>query len=261
MQLLAGIKRSYRAHANWYPDLFNWQQRVSDKVRARLGYVHDNDFRGLRLLNLTSKSVFLDIGANYGQSIDSICTIYDRPSIIAFEPNVTTFEYLQKQYCTSKNVILNNCALGNNENELILNIPSCGGVLFHQNASIQSYEPNEIVRQLRRDGFPFVSSTNLQITSVPVAVRTLDSFNIYPDFVKIDVEGNELKVLQGACETIGKAAPVFMIERGHHPDIVSFLSNAGYVRYVFDGICMIEAGDRTPQNSFFIKKGQSGVIL
>lgn len=40
-----------------------------------------------------------------------------------------------------------------------------------------------------------------------VEVRTLDSFDLRPTLLKIDVEGDELKVLTGAAETIRTHAP------------------------------------------------------
>ena len=49
-------------------------------------------------------------------------------------------------------------------------------------------------------------------TDVPV--YTLDSFEFDGvDFVKVDVEGYELKVLQGALKTIDKYKPMIVIEQ------------------------------------------------
>jgi len=51
-----------------------------------------------------------------------------------------------------------------------------------------------------------------------VPVRTLDSFKLKPSLVKIDTEGNELRVLQGALETL-REKPQLMIET-HDPESV-----------------------------------------
>ncbi len=51
-----------------------------------------------------------------------------------------------------------------------------------------------------------------------VPVRTLDSFKLKPSLVKIDTEGNELPVLQGAGETL-KQRPQLVIET-HDPESV-----------------------------------------
>ena len=63
-----------------------------------------------------------------------------------------------------------------------------------------------------------------QITNTPgdVQCRTLDSFNLNDiDFIKIDVDGFEIEVLEGAVETITRNKPVINIEmkRLKRPDI------------------------------------------
>lgn len=45
-----------------------------------------------------------------------------------------------------------------------------------------------------------------------VEVITLDSMNIEPDFIKIDVEGREWHVLKGGEDTIRRCQPVIMLE-------------------------------------------------
>lgn len=54
---------------------------------------------------------------------------------------------------------------------------------------------------------------NHKIADVPM--ETLDFANIAPNFIKIDVEGCELKVLKGAAKTIEKFRSVMMIEINH----------------------------------------------
>lgn len=45
-----------------------------------------------------------------------------------------------------------------------------------------------------------------------VNMITLDSLNLSPDFIKIDVEGMEFDVIKGARETIIRSKPLIMIE-------------------------------------------------
>jgi FkbM family methyltransferase len=61
---------------------------------------------------------------------------------------------------------------------------------------------------------------------LPVKRVKLDSFNCDPSFVKIDVEGMELDVLEGAVETITRARPVLAVEADREdktPAVVEFL--------------------------------------
>ena len=48
---------------------------------------------------------------------------------------------------------------------------------------------------------------------IEIATRTLDSFNLPKlDFMKIDVEGHEVPLLEGAIDTIDVYAPIIFIE-------------------------------------------------
>ena len=60
------------------------------------------------------------------------------------------------------------------------------------------------------------SQNGKKVNRVPV--RTLDSFKLEPSLVKIDTEGNELSVLQGARETL-RQKPQLVIET-HSPESV-----------------------------------------
>ena len=75
-----------------------------------------------------------------------------------------------------------------------------------------------------------------------VSIRPLDSFNISGkvSFIKMDVEGYETKVIEGAYNLIKEHRPVILYERkGHqkrygiqHPDMpLSILKDLDYVKY------------------------------
>lgn len=70
----------------------------------------------------------------------------------------------------------------------------------------------------------------------PRPCRTLDSYNLHSvDLIKIDVEGHELAVLEGAAQTIQSHHPVLFIEILNHTpqhqrvQIEQLLANWGYV--------------------------------
>ena len=73
----------------------------------------------------------------------------------------------------------------------------------------------------------------------------MDSFGFKDvDFIKIDVEGHELRVLKGAIETISTHRPTIILEendriegwgKGKKFDAMDFLKTLGYNQVAFDG--------------------------
>jgi FkbM family methyltransferase len=78
-----------------------------------------------------------------------------------------------------------------------------------------------------------VSSTNStkdQKRDLRVPIRTLDSFKLKPDLIKIDTEGSEFRVLQGASQTL-RAKPMIVIETHSREALVKsrqFVEAQGY---------------------------------
>lgn len=126
--------------------------------------------------------VVIDAGANVGAY--SFAFKDKASEVICFEPNPKAFECLKYNLSKFDNVFLMNSALGIE--------PGKGIIIDNENA-----------------GASFV---NLN-TKGNIRVSTIDIFNIPKvDFIKIDVEGFELKVLQGAIKTIQKFKPKLYIE-------------------------------------------------
>lgn len=85
-------------------------------------------------------------------------------------------------------------------------------------------------------GFCSLSTTegNIGLTTIiegnDVEVKTLDSFGLDFDILKIDVEGHELEVLESARETIYRSNGVIFVETDELNEVDSFLADYGYKR-------------------------------
>lgn len=120
--------------------------------------------------------VCLDIGSNIGQWTRPLSKIFD--SVVCFEPNPNFRE------CFQRNVNANNVTLW----------PY--GLSNHEHKANQMF-----------------NSTVLQKGDGDIECRTLDSFGLTKvDFVKIDVDGFELALLEGATKTLTDNNPVINIE-------------------------------------------------
>lgn len=138
----------------------------------------NNLFKDIRaeLPNFKPQIIF-DIGANIGQSAIEYKKYYPKSVIHSFEPAHKTFQLLTKNTQKLSNINCHHLALSNH---------SCDGNLHTQGASVSFYLTEEAGEHTES-----------------VTVTTLDQFSAkqgitHIDFLKIDTEGADLAVLQGA---------------------------------------------------------------
>jgi FkbM family methyltransferase len=248
------LKALYRRHANWYPGLYNAQQRRSVLLRSRLKYVHEDDFRALPLLALPAEPHCVDIGGNIGQSITAIKSVLKDARITSFEPNPVAYSCLESVAKRFAGITTYNVGIAATDREIVLFVPLSCGVIFDQLATTRPPDRSRFARMLRGFGYSFVSSTELTFDQIQIQVRTLDGFGLEPDFIKIDVEGSELEVLQGAAATIESGKPVLLIEGGDRAEIDCFLSARGYQRLRYSQGLLSPAADHEALNYFYIHK-------
>ena len=168
----------------------------------------------------------LDVGANIGCT--SLLFSDLGQQVIAFEPLARTFELLQKNISSSKknNIKLLQLALGDENKE----------------AEIYFSDTN------RSTAFVLDRTERDDSKTAVIKIKRLD--DLFPeigidrlDFMKIDVEGYELRVLTGAKNTIEQYQPIVQMEfnswtldvqqRICLPDFIDFILTMFPVAYVF----------------------------
>jgi FkbM family methyltransferase len=140
------------------------------------------------------RGIAIDVGANEGLYSYALAKLFDR--VEAFEPNEETSADLRDYDCPKIN--LHRVALSRSEGERTLHVP----ILAHGVVNVG-------YGSLERETLPPSENVTTQI----VQTRTLDSYgfeNVV--FIKIDVEGHELQVLEGATETIARCRPIMLLE-------------------------------------------------
>jgi FkbM family methyltransferase len=149
----------------------------------------------LQALNDMSQysGVFVDCGANIGNHSKFMAEHGFK--VYSFEPSDRNFNRLKKV----KGIKRFKCGLGNRE--------MTGWMLVR----------NKFNR----------GEDTLLAGAAGVHIKTLDSFHLKPDVLKIDVEGMELDVLEGAEETL-KCFPVIYVEIIDNDEIAVFLGKRGY---------------------------------
>lgn len=148
-------------------------------------------------------AVCLDVGANIGLYSLALSALAPRGRVFAFEPSPGSFEYLER------NVEAN--GLANVESfQLALGDQADATVHFHD-------IPFFTAGSFTVDDDSFLTSEVLGSSYFEAPATTLDSFVAEHgiervDLVKIDVEGAELSVLDGAKETLSALRPKVVLE-------------------------------------------------
>lgn len=191
----------------------------------------ERDRRALLAL-VRRRDVVLDVGANAGTYTVLLSNLVGRRGRVhAFEPVPPTFAELTARVARQRcfdNLVLNDCALAASDGPVHLYVPGTdfdqAAIAYHDTGSWQHAE--EVVSYSSR-------STTLDAY---LAARGAEP----PAFVKCAVEGAELRVLEGAAETLRRAAPLLYLainpdltrNLGYRPpDLVRFVGGYGYNRF------------------------------
>lgn len=169
---------------------------------------HDQNALPRILPHIKQGSVIFDIGAFIG---DHTIAYAQKGQVHAFEPNDSAFECLQYNM-NGENAVCRNIALSD---------------IVHK---YQMVEPNDNI------GMASVKSTGILLTST-IDIYCKD-YGIMPDFIKIDAEGYELKILKGGEETIKTNKPVLILEVNEYAltqagtsrsELFEYLDKLGYI--------------------------------
>lgn len=142
-----------------------------------------------------SNRLIIDVGANLGAICLPLAARHRQTQVIAFEPQRRIHALLCANAANNRlfNVECHHAALGRED-----------GVM-----------PFPSIPLSTRGNFGDVGAhvAHVHPAVEPVLVRRLDSMALSPvGFIKIDVQGAELEVLQGAVETIRRDRPALLLE-------------------------------------------------
>ncbi len=182
------------------------QKKIKDIVRKILWGLHIDITQNLRYDRQTiavmkkvlkSESNCIDVGCHKGEMLDLMLNYAPQGKHFAFEPLPHLYKNLQEKYRNTISVQVSDIALWNQK----------GSTTFNYVVNAPAYSG---IKERQYKNTP-------QIEILTVQTDMLDNFippNQRIDFIKIDVEGGELGVLQGAMETIKKNKPVIIFESG-----------------------------------------------
>lgn len=207
---LAAIRDSAKLGLTRYPKIYDAMRRPYSIARFLLRRPHDSDY-GVFALFPGRQGEFLDVGANAGMSALSF-RIYNKSApIVSIEPNPFHERDLRFVKRLVEPMQFHMCAAGSSAGLMHLNIPVYRGVPLTAEASLL-WEDLSNSSSLRDQLGNRMSTHQFETVRVEVQVRKLDSFNLNPAFVKLDVQGFEREALVGLEATLENSRPVLLIE-------------------------------------------------
>lgn len=184
----------------------NGSGSITDKVNKFVYYEECNKLVRKYEKYIKQKDI-LDIGSNIGLFSKAIVNNYEYNSIHLFEPSKEYFDYSKSLLKVNKNIYFNNFGLGDVVEEKKLFKSSDNNIGWN---TFLTKDPNQETN--------FTQKMNFEISEI----KKLDDYNVDNiDFIKIDVEGYECKVLNGGMNFIAKHKPYILIEVGwgkNHPE-------------------------------------------
>lgn len=183
---------------------------------------------------LTGGQLFMDVGANCGQSIISIKSVVPDAQIRSFEPTTFSFAIASRVARVFPDAQAFNFGLSDRTMRLPIFTPVIDGLLVTPLTALDpsAFEPRGSMHKFLMEDI--AKGADVSLFAQEIDLMRGDDLNLAPHVVKIDVEGAELQVLAGLEETIGAHRPLIMTEKSDAVGIARFLADFDYEPYRYD---------------------------
>ena len=198
----------------------------------KYGFLDEGNSAALLEL-LPAGGIAVDVGAHFGYySVLMASLVGSTGMVYAFEPSATTLAVLQRNARQFRNLEVINAGVLERDGEMHL---TDFGARY---SGLNTFESS--ARTLDR----------LEGRSVRVPVISLDSFfsdgERRIDFVKIDAENSELRVLIGMTDLLRRCSPQLLIEvgdiggtKGRSRALIDYLGAVDYQPFAWDGVRLV----------------------
>ena len=211
----------------FFPEGFLLKRRLQRSIKR-------NDEQEINLVKkfIKSGTDSIDVGVYRGVYSYEMSKYSEK--VHSFEPNPIIFKYINKNLKKFiKNIHLYNFALSNQNKTINLKIP-----IRNSNSNKEIFEEYyEMGKATIHNENNFENYENFEIQT-----KKIDEFNFDNkiSLIKIDVQGHELEVIEGAKNTIERDKPVLLVEiekqytKKEVAESINFINSLGYKSYFFN---------------------------
>lgn len=211
----------------FFPEGFLLKRRLQRSIKR-------NDEQEINLVKkfIKSGTDSIDVGVYRGVYSYEMSKYSEK--VHSFEPNPIIFKYINKNLKKFiKNIHLYNFALSNQNKTMNLKIP-----IRNSNSNKEIFEEYyEMGKATIHNENNFENYENFEIQTKKIDELSFDN---KISFIKIDVEGHELEVIEGAKNTIKRDKPILLVEiekqytKKEVAESINFINSLGYKSYFFN---------------------------
>lgn len=205
---------------------------ISDYIQYIIYFGLDVEPKEILYNSIKDGMYVLDIGTNMGETLLNFARLNPSGKNYGFEPVPFLFEKAKKNIDLNafRNIYLNNLAISDQKGSLFFELP-----------------PNRNFGSINMSLEPTPNSREVKAVTIDDFIEFHQISKV--DFIKIDVEGFEYKVLRGAVKSIQKFKPLLFIElideylkkKGSSASqLVQFVSSLGYNVFDADDMSLIK---------------------
>ena len=171
----------------------------------------------------------VDIGGNVGWHSQRLIEHLACANLAIFEPIPLLAQKLIERFGGRSGVIVHELALSN----------------WNGNTNFFA-KPNSLGESGLRRKQRYGNGRNDDLVTIEVETRRLDDVRLgfAPDYIKVDVEGGEIHVLQGATDTIRRHRPIISVEFGSN----------GYEAYGHEGSALAQFSTKNDYYIYVLSK-------
>lgn len=261
MRHLRDNRKLRRILGGVYP--FMPQRIAGNLAQWWLRHSPDPDFELLgRMPGVPALAV--DIGANRGHFAIAVLRKTQRMKVLSLEPNpALRWALLTIKLLHPARFRFRLAGAGNDESTRVLHIPLSAGYDLSTQASlnIKEFDKWWVRERLQESGHDMESGEPFEERTIRVI--PLDALGLAPDLIKIDTEGWERDVLEGAARTLRDHLPAILIEVNDAESWLPMLRELGYRFYSYDagrGCMNICDPPRGTLNLWCLNPAQKGIF-